>query len=59
MGIDPVLARSSLRLSLGHASTRADVDALLAALPPALERARRAGQVRVSPQLAAVARGST
>lgn len=57
MGIDPALARSSLRMSLGHTSTRADVDALLAALPAALERARRAGQVRVSSQLAAAARG--
>jgi len=57
MGIDPVLARSSLRFSLGHTSTRADVDALLAALPPALERARRAGQVRISSRLAAAARG--
>ena len=56
MGIDPVLARSSLRLTLGHTSTEADVAALLAALPAALERARRAGQVRVTAQMAAAAR---
>jgi cysteine desulfurase len=57
MGMDPVLARSSLRLSLGHTSSEADVDALLAALPGVLERARRAGQVRISAQMAAAARG--
>lgn len=59
MGLDPVLARSSLRLSLGHSSTDDDVDALLAALPTVLDRARRAGQVRVSAQMAAAARGGT
>jgi cysteine desulfurase len=59
MGLDPVLARSSLRLSLGHTSTEDDIDALLGALPSALERARRAGQVRVSAQMAAAARGGT
>ncbi len=57
MGIDPILARSSLRMSLGHTSTRADVDALLGALPAALDRARRAGQVRISAQMASAARG--
>ena len=56
MGIDPVLARSSLRFSLGHSSTRADVDVLLDALPAALQRARRAGQIRISPAMAAAAR---
>jgi len=35
-------ARSSLRFSLGHTSTAADVDALLEVLPAAVERARRA-----------------
>ena len=59
MGVDPVLARSSLRLSLGHSSTRAEVDALLAALPGVLERARRAGQVRVRGPVAAAARGGS
>jgi cysteine desulfurase len=56
MGIDPVRARSSLRFSLGHTSTAADVDALVAALPAALDRAGRAGQVRISAQMAAAAR---
>jgi len=36
-------ARSSLRFSLGHTSTDADVDRLLAVLPGAVELARRAG----------------
>ncbi|GII87381.1 cysteine desulfurase [Sphaerisporangium siamense] len=43
MGSDATRARGSLRFSLGHTSTRDDVDALLAALPAAVERARRAG----------------
>ncbi len=43
MGADPVAARSSLRFTLGHTTTSADLDALLAALPPAVDRARRAG----------------
>ena len=42
MGADDDRARSSLRFTLGHTSTGADVDALLAALPGAVERARRA-----------------
>jgi cysteine desulfurase len=42
MGADDDRARSSLRFTLGHTSTTADVDALLAALPGAVERARRA-----------------
>jgi cysteine desulfurase len=37
------LARSSLRFSLGHTSTEADVDALLEVLPGAVERAAAAG----------------
>lgn len=36
-------ARSSLRFSLGHTSTDADVDRLLGVLPGAVELARRAG----------------
>ncbi|KUJ48665.1 MULTISPECIES: cysteine desulfurase family protein [Micromonospora] len=44
MGADDDRARSSLRFSLGHTSTSADVDALIAALPGAVERARRAAQ---------------
>ncbi|MER8183819.1 cysteine desulfurase family protein [Kitasatospora sp. NPDC094015] len=43
MGADPLLARASLRFSLGHTSTRADVEALTAAITPAVERARNAG----------------
>ena len=46
MGADADQARGSLRFSLGHSSTRADVAALLDALPPAVERARRAGLSR-------------
>jgi cysteine desulfurase len=42
MGADPAAARGSLRLSLGHTSTEADIDAALAVLPAAVERARRA-----------------
>ena len=40
MGIPRDLAFGSLRLSLGWASTDADVDAALAAVPPAVERLR-------------------
>jgi len=45
MGADEDTARSSLRFSLGHTSTEADVAALLEALPPVVDRARRAGAV--------------
>ena len=43
MGADAERARGSLRFSLGHTSSRSDVAALLEALPPVVERARRAG----------------
>ncbi|WP_324642484.1 cysteine desulfurase family protein [Pseudarthrobacter sp. LT1] len=43
MGLDEETARGAQRFSLGHASTEADVDALLAALPEAYSRARQAG----------------
>jgi cysteine desulfurase len=43
MGVDPAAARGSLRFSLGHTSTKADVDALAEAIGPAVERARNAG----------------
>jgi len=43
MGCDDAHARASLRFSLGHASTAADVDHLVAAIGPAVERARAAG----------------
>ncbi|MFU8871067.1 cysteine desulfurase family protein [Micromonospora sp. SL4-19] len=46
MGADDDRARSSLRFTLGHTSTRADVDALITALPGAVERARRAAALR-------------
>ncbi|MFE5856440.1 MULTISPECIES: cysteine desulfurase family protein [unclassified Streptomyces] len=42
-GTDPDLARGTLRFSLGHTSTRADVDAVARAIGPAVERARTAG----------------
>ncbi|MGW5212008.1 cysteine desulfurase family protein [Streptomyces sp. NPDC004051] len=42
-GADPDLARGTLRFSLGHTSTRADVEALAKAIGPAVERARVAG----------------
>ncbi|MGX6606939.1 cysteine desulfurase family protein [Micromonosporaceae bacterium Da 78-11] len=42
MGADDDRARSSLRFTLGHTSTAGDVDTLMAALPGAVERARRA-----------------
>ncbi|NJC68110.1 cysteine desulfurase [Planosporangium thailandense] len=48
MGADDDRARSSLRFTLGHTSTRSDVEALVAALPAAVERARRAGAVRAA-----------
>ncbi|MFD8560050.1 cysteine desulfurase family protein [Streptosporangium canum] len=43
MGADAVRARGSLRFSLGHTSTEADVDRLIAVLGLVVERARRAG----------------
>lgn len=43
MGVEPWQARGSLRFSLGHTSTRADVDALLDVLPQVVDRARAAG----------------
>jgi cysteine desulfurase len=51
MGADPASARGSIRLSLGHTSVEADVEAALQVLPAAVDRARQAalasaGQVR-------------
>ena len=43
MGHPEAEARGALRLSLGHTSTDADVDAFLGVLPGVVERARRAG----------------
>jgi cysteine desulfurase len=42
MGHDEDRARSSLRFTLGHSSTAADVDALVDAIAPAVQRARSA-----------------
>jgi cysteine desulfurase len=46
VGADAVRARSSLRFTLGHTSTDADVDAVLEVIEPVVERARRAGMGR-------------
>ncbi|GAA5062648.1 cysteine desulfurase family protein [Nocardia callitridis] len=43
MGVLARQARGSLRFSLGHTSTRADIDTLLDALPQVVERATAAG----------------
>jgi cysteine desulfurase len=43
MGRGDEQARGSLRFSLGHTSTEADVDALVDAIGPVVERARAAG----------------
>ncbi|WP_330459949.1 cysteine desulfurase [Streptomyces sp. NBC_00820] len=42
-GVDPDLARGTLRFSFGHTSTEADVEAVAKAIGPAVERARAAG----------------
>jgi cysteine desulfurase len=42
MGCDEEAARHSLRFSLGHTTTEADVDAVVEAIGPAVERARAA-----------------
>jgi cysteine desulfurase len=47
MGCSDEFARSSLRFSLGHTSTAADVDALAEAIGPAVERARSANARKV------------
>ena len=43
MGIDENAARGALRITVGHTTTEADVDAFLAVLPTAVARAERAG----------------
>jgi cysteine desulfurase len=48
MGSGIERARGSLRFSLGHTSTVADVDALADAIGGVVERARRAGATRKS-----------
>jgi cysteine desulfurase len=47
MGATAAIARGSLRFSLGHTSTEADVDAVIDAIGPVVERARRAGLASV------------
>ena len=46
MGQEEESARGSLRFSLGHSSTEADVDVLVDAIGPCVERARAAGAAR-------------
>ena len=46
LGAEEPAARGSLRFSLGHTSTGADVAAVLAAIGPVVERARLAGVAR-------------
>ena len=43
MGATAAMARASLRFSLGHTSTGADVQAVLDVIEPVVDRARRAG----------------
>ena len=57
MGIPEAGARGALRLTLGHTSTEADVDAFLAALPGVVERARRAGGPALMRVVAAMSGG--
>jgi cysteine desulfurase len=45
MGVDAQVARGSLRFSLGRTTTRDDIDAVVAAIGPVVERARAAGLV--------------
>ena len=45
MGVDEAQARSSLRFSLGEDSSEQDIAAVVAALPGAVARARRAGSL--------------
>ena len=47
MGHTDAEARGSLRFSLGHTSTQDDVDAVVEAIGPVVERARNAGQRRL------------
>ncbi|MEC7374768.1 MAG: aminotransferase class V-fold PLP-dependent enzyme, partial [Actinomycetota bacterium] len=43
MGVDRIVAQGSLRLSLGHTTTEADIEAALECIPPAVERLRAHG----------------
>ncbi len=51
MGLSDEDARGALRMSLGASTTIADVDALLEALPAAVERAQAAGLAARTPRL--------
>jgi len=46
MGLDETDAQSALRITLGHTTTAADLDALVRALPDVHARAHRAGFAR-------------
>lgn len=48
MGVPPELARGSLRISLGRMNTDGDVDRLLEALPPIVERMRALSPIPVT-----------
>jgi cysteine desulfurase len=43
MHVPELVARGSLRFSLGESTTQEDVDALVDAIVPVVERAKRAG----------------
>jgi cysteine desulfurase len=51
MGLSEQDARGALRITLGHTTTDADVDAFLAALPDAVARAGAAGMASREPIL--------
>jgi len=53
MGLTEDEARGALRMTVGHTTTEADVDALLAVLPDAVRRAARAGYADRAPLLGA------
>lgn len=48
MGVEPELARGSLRFTLGRTSSRADVEAVIDSIGPVVERARAAGLVNAA-----------
>lgn len=56
MGVAEPVARGALRFSLGHTSTEADVQALVEAIGPVVDRARGAGLTGAEPAKASVAR---
>lgn len=55
VGVPEAEARGALRFTLGRDTTRTDIDGLLAVLPGALERARRAGHSDRRPALGGAA----